>query len=616
MKLPAQLARLLSWALLVSTLASLGPAVLSASALAVPGDPLTGSGKVIRSVLTYGELFVGSASASPVDDTAGFAVPPNAAAPSQSFEGTLTLSNPASGGSFRLLRDDEKIDTGTDSPWRHLASFSFQFVQSGSYLIPVQQGLIITGSPAWNYIVGPGRAWREYADHGYMRASLPFALVLRNQNCVHNGEMTFLFSNKTSPHISQVRYQITQETCEYFKFNMWGQLSAIYVPSRVAGADDVRKATAAEMANRLPTKPFSALAADYPNSGVDLANFMSGRKFPQDVTTYGLFINGIHYVGNCQTRYGMYAFCEDMRFASYSVAKSAFAGVALLWLGQQYGSSVYGELIRNYVPQYVDGGDWTNVTFANTSDMATGNYMSTKEEEDENGPLEDPFLNAEPYAEKIKGAFAPFPHKADPGTTFVYQSAATFILTQAMSSYLQQRQGSGADIFNSVRDMVYKPIHLSQGGLTTLRSDNSPVGKSLGGWGLYFIQDDVAKLGRLLNNNRGMIDGKQVLEPIRLKESLFRTADPTSVSLPVPWSENPSVQNTYRYHNYFWARHMAPAEFPQYQCDFWVSLMSGYGGNSVVLLPNGATFYIFSDGDEWEWFGAANEINKIAPFCH
>jgi hypothetical protein len=612
MKFPIQLTRLLSWA----TLASLGPILLSASAVAVPGDPLTGSGNVNRSVLTYTELFSNAAPASPVDDRAGFAVPPGAAAPSQTFEGTLTLSNPTSSGSFRLLRDNEKIDTGADSPWRHLADFSFQFVQTGSYLIPVQQGLIITGSPAWNYIVGPGRVWQEDGDHGYMRASLPFALVLRNHNCVHNGEMTFLFSNKKSPHISQARYQITQETCEYFKFNMWGQLPATYVHSKVAGAGELRKAAAAEMANRLPTKPFSALAADYPNSGLDLGNFMSGRKFPEDVTTYGLFINGIHYVGNCQTRYGMYAFCDNMRFASYSVAKSAFAGLALMWLGQQYGSSVYGELIRNHVPQYVDGGDWTNVTFANTSDMATGNYISTKEEEDEDGPHEDAFTRAEPYAEKIADAFTPFPHNANPGTTFVYQTHATFVLTQAMNSYLQQRQGSGADIFNSIRDMVYKPIHLSQGGLTMLRTDNSATGKPFGGYGLFLIQDDVAKIGRLLNNSGGMIDGKQALDAARLKESLFRTADPTSMSLPVPWSENPSVQNTYRYHNYFWARHMTTAEFPQYHCDFWVPLMSGYGGNSVLLLPDGATFYIFSDGDEWEWFGAVNEINKIAPFCN
>jgi hypothetical protein len=166
-----------------------------------------------------------------------------------------------------------------------------------------------------------------------------------------------------------------------------------------------------------------------------------------------------------------------------------------------------------------------------------------------------------------------------------------------------------------MRDMVFKPIHLSQGGLTTLRTDNSNTGKPFGGRGLFFIQDKVAKIGRLLNNSGGMIDGKQVLEPTRVKESLFRTADPSSVGLPVPWSENPSVQNTYRYHNYFWARHITPAEFPQYRCDFWVTHMSGYGGNSVLLLPNGATFYIFSDGDEWEWFRALNEINKIVPFC-
>jgi len=40
-----------------------------------------------------------------------------------------------------------------------------------------------------------------------------------------------------------------------------------------------------------------------------------------------------------------------------------------------------------------------------------------------------------------------------------------------MNSYLQQRQGSSADIFNSIRDAVFKPLHMSQGSLTTLRTD-------------------------------------------------------------------------------------------------------------------------------------------------
>jgi len=163
------------------------------------------------------------------------------------------------------------------------------------------------------------------------------------------------------------------------------------------------------------------------------------------------------------------------------------------------------------------------------------------------------------------------------------------------SPLIQQKWGSEADIFNSIRDAVYKPIHLSLGGLTMLRTDNSPTGRPFGGWGLFFIQDDVAKIGQLLNNSGGTIDRKQVLEPFRLKESLFRTADPLSVGLHVPWSENPSVQDAYRYHNYFWARHMTPAEFPQYHCDFWVPLMSGYGGNSVLLLPNRSEPRVIAD---------------------
>ncbi|MGA2359395.1 MAG: hypothetical protein ABSF66_10360, partial [Terriglobales bacterium] len=271
-----------------------------------------------RSALTYSELFSNTGPTAPVDDGDGFALPANAAAPSQSFEGTLTLADPASSGSAQILRDDFGDDSANNSPWRHLPSFSFQFVQNGSYLIPVQQGLVITGNAAWNYIVGPGRVWREKSDNGYMRASLPFALVERNQNCVHNGEMTFLFDRTKSPNISKVRYQVTQETCLYFKLDMWGQLAATYTPGRIANDRALENAEAAEVANRLPTKPFSALAKDYPSSGINIANFTQGFQSPADITAYGLLINGVLYVSGCQTRYGTYAFCDNMRLPSYS----------------------------------------------------------------------------------------------------------------------------------------------------------------------------------------------------------------------------------------------------------------------------------------------------------
>jgi len=582
----------------------------------VLGDPLTGNGKVNRSVLTYSELFSNAAPAAPVDDSGGFALPANAAAPSQAFEGTLTFSDPTTSGSAQILRDDFADDSASNSPWRHLANFSFQFVQNGSYLIPVQQGLVITGNAAWNYIVGPGRVWQENNDNGYTRASFPFALVERNQNCVHNGEMTFLFNRTKTPNISKVRYQVTQETCLYFKLNMWGQLAATYTPGNVANADALKNAHADEVADRLSTRPFSTLATDFANSGINIANFTQGFKSPADITTYGLFINGVHYVSSCQTRYGAYAFCDNMRLPSYSIAKSTFAGLAMMLLGQQYKVAVYGQLIRSYVPQYADGGDWTNVTFNNTADMATGNYLSSGIDADESSSQELAFLTAEPYSAKIADAFTPFPHKAVPGTTWVYQTHATFILTQAMNSYLQQQQGSRADVFNAIRDSVFKPLNMSQGSLSTLRTDNSASGKPFGGYGLFFIQDDVAKIGRFLNNSGGVINGVQVLEPTRLQESLFRAANPAALGVPVPDRGMPTVPNTFRYHNYFWAKYMTTTEFPQYHCNFWVSFMSGYGGNTVLLLPNGVTYYIFSDGNEFHWYTAVNEINKIAPLCH
>jgi hypothetical protein len=602
--------------LLVFPVLAAWPAPALWATTGVPGDPLRGNGKVNRSVLTYAELFSNAAPAAPVDDSAGFALPADAAAPSQAFEGTLTLSDPTTSGSAQILRDDFADDSAINSPWRHLANFSFQFVQNGSYLIPVQQGLVITGSTAWNYILGPGRVWQETSDNGYMRASFPFALVERNQNCVHNGEMTFLFNRTKKPNISQVRYQVTQETCLYFKLNLWGQLAATYTPGSISDDQALENAKAAEVANRIPTKPFRALAADFPKSGINIDNLTKGFKSPEDITTYGLLINGVNYVSNCQTRYGTYAFCDNMRLPSYSLAKSSFAGLAMMWLGQQYGSTVYGQLIRNYVPQYVDGGDWTNVTFANTADMATGNYISANNQADEDSSQELAFLTAEPYSTKIADAFTPFPHKAVPGTTWVYQTHATFILTQAMNSYLQQHQGSGADIFNAIRDAVFKPLNMSQGSWSMLRTDNSTSGRPFGGYGLFLVQDDIAKLGRFLNNSGGVINHTQVLDPTRLQESLFRTANPSTLSVSVPDKGTPVMPKTFRYHNFFWAKYMTTTEFPQYRCNFWVSFMSGYGGNSVLLLPNGATYYIFSDGNEFIWYTAVNEINKIAPFCH
>jgi hypothetical protein len=284
-------------------------------------------------------------------------------------------------------------------------------------------------------------------------------------------------------------------------------------------------------------------------------------------------------------------------------------GVAMMRLGQLYGPGVYSQLIRDYVPQYTAGGNWTSVTFANTIDLATGNYLSAAYLSDEGSPQMAAFENAEDYATKINDAFIAFPSQVAPGTVWVYHSSDAFIVNQAMNSYLQQQQGGDADIFNMVRNDVFMPIHISQG-FDTLRTDNSATGKALGFTGLYVTQDDIAKIAKLLNNDGGMIAGNQILDPVRLQETLQRS--PTLFGLPAePTTGPPPIL----YYNGFSTEEITSAGFPQYACDFWVPYMAGYGGIIVALFPNGSTFYMVSDNNEWDWTDALGESNKIVPLC-
>lgn len=582
-------------ALSLLAVAVLVPATPALAAVTpVPGDPLTGSGAVVRTLLTATDLQTG-ASTSPVSDAA-FALPTNAAPPAHTFEGRLTLTGEASGGGFTELRDDYSYTNATDSPRKHLPEIDLQFVQNGSHLVPVAQGLSITGHAYWNLIAGPGRAWHENGDGAsWSRAALPFALVQRNANCTHNGVMTFLFNASS---VSKVRYQITQETCQYFKFNQWGQLAATYTPGVVAGAEAIKNAHAAEVGDRLPTKPISALATDYPGAGINTATFGSGLS-AQHTTFYGFLYNGVNYVSGCTTRFGAYAFCDAMRAPSYSTAKSAFASLAQMRLAQKFGTNVGGLLVRNYVPEYATAnGNWTNVTIDHALDMATGNYTFAGFESDEGGALMSDFFLAEPYGTKIAKAFG-YASKVAPGTKWVYHSSDTFIATRAMGNYL------GSDLFNLVRDEVFTPIKLSGGAKTSVRTDNSATGVPFGGYGLFWTPDDVAKVAKLFNNDNGAAAGTQLLSPALLANAMQRNpADRGLVT---------SGTTPFRYNNGLWAKQVTAAD--GYACSFYVPFMSGYGGITVAMMPNGATYYYESDNNEFAWMGAVGEANKLTPFC-
>jgi hypothetical protein len=45
--------------------------------------------------------------------------------------------------------------------------------------------------------------------------------------------------------------------------------------------------------------------------------------------------------------------------------------------------------------------------------------------------------------------------------------------------------------------------------------------------------------------------------------------------------------------------------------DMWVPFMSGYGWITVLMLPNGSTYYYVSDDDTYLWMDAAVESHGV-----
>ncbi|WP_235583136.1 hypothetical protein [Kitasatospora sp. Root107] len=566
------------------------------AATAVPGDPLTGSGAVTRSVLTAADLTSGAATRTVTGDA--FALPAAAATPTNTLSGTLTLNGVATAGGFSAVKDT--YNYAATAALKHLPPVSIDLVQTGSHVIPAVRGLQITGSAYWNLIVEGGRAWNENGDGGRTRVSLPFALVERNANCVHNGLLTFLFDGSTT---SQVRYQIVHETCEYFQFDMWGQVGATYSRHTVTGGTDLANAYAAEVANRIPTRPISALSTDYPNAGIDTSAFGSGIT-PSALSTYGVSYGGVNYVSGCQTRQGAYPYCNQMVLPSYSLAKTMFAGIVLMRLTQVYGSSVPTQLIRDRVSE-ANTSAWTGVTFQDTANMATGNYSSSAFESDEAGSGMAAFFGAEAYGPKMTAALA-FPNSATPGTQWAYHSSDTFVLTRAMQNYLVSKAGAGSDIYRWIRDQVLVPLHLSPDVLTTVRTDNSATGQPLGGYGLFYTQDDIAKVSRFMNADGGKIGGVQMLNPTLLADAMQKNPANRGIT-----TSADTTGKTYQYQNGLWARQFTSADNPVFTSPVYVPFMSGFGGITAAMLPNGATYYAFSDNNEFNWSAAAAQAYKL-----
>jgi hypothetical protein len=68
------------------------------------------------------------------------------------------------------------------------------------------------------------------------------------------------------------------------------------------------------------------------------------------------------------------------------------------------------------------------------------------------------------------------------------------------------------------------------------------------------------------------------------------------------------------YNNGFWSKVFNKDLFG---CDkdIWIPFMSGFGGITFAFMPNGMSYYYFSDGYVYEWEEAVIAAHKMRAFC-
>lgn len=533
-------------------------------------------------------------------DLAAFAPSPAARAAPHSFAGRLTLANAQGPHDFAVVHDEFGLAADASQARQRLPDFDLQLVTVGDRLVPLNRGLVMTAHPTWEYSVARGRLWREPGDGDLSRAALPFTLHERNANCVHHGLVTYRFDGRGA--VSRAMYQVSSETCQYFKFDAWGMLDTVHEPPGRESAAGLATARAAAESHRLPTHPIDMMAELVP--GADPRNFgLASEVDPADMTVYGFVIDGMHFIGGCQSRHGVHPYCDELTLPSYSLAKSLFAGLAVM-RAEKLHPGIAATRIGETVDDCRAAPGWGDVSIAHALDMATGNYRSEAWMADEDAAVLDPFFLAEDHATKVAAACRSYPRKAAPGTRWVYHTSDTYLAGVALRAALREELGRDVDLHGElVLDPIYRPLGLSAVAAIT-RHTYDEAAQPFFGWGQYFQPDDIAKLVTFLGPGKGRIDDAAVLDERMFEATMQR--DPSDRGLPADM-EGMYYQNGFRALDV--SAHLGCSE------PAWVVVLSGYGGIIVALFPNDTAYYYFSDGGTHRWLAAARESHRIRAFC-
>ncbi len=197
-------------------------------------------------------------------------------------------------------------------------------------------------------------------------------------------------------------------------------------------------------------------------------------------------------------------------------------------------------------------------------------------------------------------AIAVFPDDpAPPGAEFAYYSTHSFVLSHAMQSYVRAREGPGSDYWTMVREDVLAPIGVPHLPLSRSFETDGRLGTPIMGWGSYPDVDAAAKVARLLQDE-GVAGERQLLSRARVREALRRGGRPAYQT---------SASSEHYLHSVWTVRTDVGG------CSVDVPLMSGHGGNHVLMPPSGLSVIRFMDGGDYEVSHATRAAEMYRSSC-
>jgi CubicO group peptidase (beta-lactamase class C family) len=127
-------------------------------------------------------------------------------------------------------------------------------------------------------------------------------------------------------------------------------------------------------------------------------------------------------------------------------------------------------------------------------------------------------------------AILALPVEDEPGTRFVYDSGASYLLSAIV------QKATGHRLLDWLTPRLFEPL-----GVVGANWDRCPRGVDAGGWGLWLRTEDIAKFGQLLLA-RGRWEGRQVIAESWLEEATKAQVGTDRAGEPVDWVQGYGYQ--------------------------------------------------------------------------